>query len=647
MPVERSSAEVRDIQREVSDLGFEALYARNDSFEEQVRALTDYVAYLPADLRRKEPIYSRELKVHIERFKGKLDRSRQIHVEPHSPLKRDETRADDLETSMANWRIRLDPNGWVSDAIRFGQTCKSEVPIWLEWTDWRLPTRRKGESNADYNKRCDDYRREWFGYRLQVDPVRTTAFTDYRRRITMGTRRFKLPMIDLARRYGDYKRGEERSVRDEAELMLQVCREQFEWVRVAEPRTEQEGDVGRKHVEVFSIDDGVNISHHIEAAGSLADKEDWKQLAPYRNPFGRPTLFIVSGIYNAGEPLEHRYEPLAVALIQALWNRDYLRSLLTSQVASKSEHDALQMPPQVAELWAKMGVDFPDVRRGADGSLLLLPGTPTSLTADTQEVIRYLLEAMEAEVSRVAPSGLLVGSEGQRVLEQATASAILKALGEEQEVLKSAELSTAAFERDVLEAIRHMYLHELNGHYKMGSGQKDKADEKVYVRTGGGEAAMIGRPVKPGTDIELLPADLDFPFTLTVTQLDDSQAAVAARGMEAQRRWESQPRTITWLDYLEETGVSNATEYSVKLSADQQAQLLAPRVQAAAQQHFVNYYSAFLGTPPQYLAGLLAGTGQAPQMAPSGPRGRGNGAGFGMKEPYVEASEAEAEGITL
>ena len=122
MPVERSSAEVRDIQREVSDLGFEALYARNDSFEEQVRALTDYVAYLPADLRRKEPIYSRELKVHIERFKGKLDRSRQIHVEPHSPLKRDETRADDLETSMANWRIRLDPNGWGGGAIPFRPT---------------------------------------------------------------------------------------------------------------------------------------------------------------------------------------------------------------------------------------------------------------------------------------------------------------------------------------------------------------------------------------------------------------------------------------------------------------------------------------------------------------------------------------------
>ena len=637
----RSSAEVLDIVGELSDT-FQTIWQRNDGIEAFVSGKWDIAGTLPASLPTKEPMPSFDIKYDIARMKGKLNKPIELHIEPHSSLKRAETKADNLEDIQANWLVRLglSSGGWLWDAIYYGETVKVYVPIWTEWTEYSVPTRRDKEEASDYNARVDAYQREWFGWSLTVDPVRTSAFLEHRRKLTMATREYELPFIDVARRYGDYKRGEERSTQDEHDLMLTVCREQFPWLRAGETQSTASGEAsGLEKAKIKLVDDGVTISHSIEGIDKDGKgRYEQREVDSYDNPLGRPTLFVVSGNYNAGEPLDQRFEPLMLGMIQDYRNRDWHMSLLASHIASAAP-DALNISKNEVAMrfWADATPEEREkmaVQRVA-GSMQLLVGDPVSLsaTADQIVLIQEQLTRINESIQRQRPSS----AETESTMQRATLGSILRADEEEQLGLQSAVDSNTTFIDELLGALTHFASTAINPHYKKGSKSKSDADNPLYGTMTGSERVR-GRQVDRGREVSLLPSDIDFPHTREVKAISVSLSAQSARRAEADARWfrpDNRP-TITWDELQEEHGHTDVTGHNQKLWADTIFQMGVPDTFEKVAKQRVRFIEVFLGAEPGSIGEPLQV--EAPEAQEGGP----SGAPMRTGSPHVDGVSGEA-----
>src|SRR3990167_10164135 len=256
-------------------------------------------------------------------------------------LKRDDTKADSLEELFAYWLIKvgLGPNTWQWDAIYQGQDVKAVVPVWMTWESYQPPLRLKGESDSKYNDRFERYHKEWFGWTLNVAPTRGSAFLEYRRMITLATQTYEIPYVELATRYAGYERGS-KPPDEERALMLKGCPEEFPYVRGGEQIAEGSVNPYSQKLIVRKVDDGVEITHHIEGINADGKGDQWHEVGSYPSMIGRPGLFPVTGSYNGAEGnLTRRYEPLDLALMLAYKNRDRLLSFLASHMASATPED--------------------------------------------------------------------------------------------------------------------------------------------------------------------------------------------------------------------------------------------------------------------------------------------------------------------
>lgn len=677
----RGSPELRDIVRDV-ERPFESgsgvpvgstgattpqlsLWLRNDALEEYVAGLWNPTADLPDTLSFKQPVYSKDARDDIDQVAAKLNRPLELRIQPHSPLTRDETKADQLEAVEANRLIRLGiasgSSLWTS--ILTGLGYKVYVPVWLETEPYVTPAKHPGEKTSDFVARVKRYEQEWFGWRLTVDPVRTSSWLAEGRRITLGVRHRKIPYLDLAEYSDVYQQQRDPEAGSDAdrELRLRVCEQEFPGLRGDSANRYDVTTSNRNEIEVFEVADGASVAHYIASAPKNGVR-DYQEVGVYDVPLGRVPLYVVCGRYEEAAPLELRYQPLRLPLLENLRSRDRVRSLLASYLASSAK-DALITTPEGLQAWADNAETLRKSPVTINGrNYAVVPGQFAASQADAEQIqlAEQLLNDINSQISR--QRGILATDWSQNVIQNAPASTVLHAVEEEQQYLQGALDEITTFVRDVAESTTYMAAFGLNQHYTPGGTSKAQRaamgeraakaarspDVAMTAVMTGAEAGYLrpGRSVDAGKTITLGPEDVDFSYTRSVSTRDESVSATRARASAALQLWD-RADGVKLIDYdklLEECGYSNVAQEKDKIRADQLFQLNVPDVIQQAKDQAAKFIAAFLGTTPDQLP--TTDTQVEPQQQPgaAGSTQAPSGAGYHMEAPTLNSPTGQSQG---
>lgn len=682
----RTSPELRDIVRDV-ERPFEtgsgipagsvgqftpqlSLWLRNDMLEEYVAGLWNPTKDLPDTLSYKQPVYSKDARDDIDQVAAKLNRPLEIRIQPHSPLTRDETKADQLEAVEANRLIRLGiasgSSLWTS--ILTGIGYKVYVPVWLETEAYQEPARVPGEKSSDYVARLKRYEREWFGWKLVIDPVRTSSWLAEGRRLTLAVRHRKIPYLDLAEYSSAYQdqRDPEAGAAADVALRLRICEQEFPLLRADAATRWDASSTNRHEMEVFEVADGATVSHYVKLGNG--ERADFEEVGVYDVPLGRVPLFPVCGRYEEAAPLELRYQPLRLPLLENLRSRDRVRSLLASYLASSAK-DAIVTTPEGLQAWAENAETLRKSPVTINGrAYAIVPGQFAASQAEAEQIqlAEQLLQGLQGEIGR--QRGILATDWSQNVIQNAPASTVLHAVEEEQQYLQGALDELTTFVRDLAESTTYMAAFGLNQHYTPG-GTSKAARAAMGVRAAkaarspdvamtavmtGGETNYLkpGATVEAGKTITLGPEDVDFSFTRTVSTRDESVSATRARASAALQLWDRSDG-VKLIDYdrlLEECGYSNVAQEKEKIRADQLFQLNVPAIVDAARQQARNFIAAFIGTTPDQLPS--PDTQVEPQQSDitlgreqAGSGGKPpSGGGYHMEAPTVNQPTGQSQG---
>lgn len=642
----RSGTEVKQVIDELMAQGFSELYSRHE--ERQAVLYGEHGepgGRLYADLKRlgyktQVALASRVVQFLAGLHVANIDRPLRIHVEPDRPS--DAAKADKLEQIDAYWWHRLDDGGRTTRQILRHLVVSPYAAVWWRWRRFVLPRRVAGETDKAYNERCDRYRHEYDPFFLEVDPPDAVAFLEDQGRPTIAVRRVQKSIIDLVKDYGDYDVED-----DDPELYLRVWEEQFEWVRAGYSVSERQGGwAPASKVTLWECDDGYQITHHVEleSGGRKEYRMEGKAAEGWRNPIGRPTLFLAFGQYSAdaSRPVL-RYQPLILPLLTSRYAQDLMRSTWASRSA-ELVGILEELPPEVSRevaTWdAKARNDFmAEVREVAPNAITRVMGRITELARQV-DPLQDRLYAEEKELEYLFRPPNASSERTLRFMERATASAVLNKQQIDDRIYKEPVAAYVALVKDILEACNKFYKPSPVSYVGNKPGVSDDQGEKAYAVLTGREPAV--QTVQKGTRLEIGPSVFDFPYTLEVTVEQETAASRAAAREEALSQYTAPggPYITSEAMFEKMAGVSNVSEYAIQVEADVNYEMHKETFRRAAQVRAMRALEFEEGVNLSELIALIEQGGQ-----PGLSRGRAAGGGGGtFRPPPVQQVEVSSGG---
>lgn len=571
-----TSESIKDLVNEVEQPFISTVRDRITLIDDIVYGRFDYTDDLSPYLQQKVSVDADTLRAYKEQAKASLMDDLTLSLDLTGTGDRKETALDRIEALEAHDLMRLDPHGYTRDAIRHGQAIGLFFSGWLAMTPYIMPEQGKGEDTAVYQKRVESYRKAWFPFSFSPKHPSTVAFTEYERKITTATLRFRLPIIDLLERYSD----DYEARREDPEKALRIFNEHFGFLRGDEPQSEfGERDLYRKEVEVCAADTGTEICHYVDmqAMGdrilgrSKGDRQyEGLGKTDYPNPFGAVSLILAEGVYNWWQPLAYRREPLLMALIRMEFGRSRVKSHWVSRALSPPVLFE-ELPSNAAGIQINEPLIESRVMTGADGKtpvFVRTAGHLQELERKSQEELDKFFEVTKEDVSLAAPRGLLFDPEG--VNGELPASVVLADIDERNRLTGYAKQSHCNVWMGVLERIQHARKLELNKHRKKGDSAQ-QADWGAAITTSGQEWKVKGRVIERGTPIEVTAQDLDLEYTRIIEPVDNRAATVMARSEQAEKDWAA--GVILYDDRLQAHGIENTSEWKQKKTEEQLYQL--------------------------------------------------------------------------
>lgn len=582
------------------------------------------------------PLYKNKLVVppvtlhhYINERVAALRNDLQLHLEPVGSKKREESAADRMEVAEAHFLLKLDPWGFLREAIHLAQVKDLYWAGLLEAVDFINPEQWSGESDKDYTRRMEQAQAAHFPFRLRDLSLQTLAFTEHERTPTSTVIRYKLPIVDLLERYTEGRR-------ENPEKLEKILRADYGWL-VMDERQPSSGsqDWWGKMVEVVQyLDHGV-ICHYVDCAASqVKDTISYRGLGEteYKNHFGDVPLHLAEGVYYPHEELGYRRAPMLISLINSMHAQSIMLSNWASQAAD-SGWPVEELPPEVARSLIDAEKDPPALSMEYDKATgLPIPmrtygkfsfvANPVDTTSDK------LFSVMQQWESRTSPSSLLFDPDAASRLGSIPSTTVLAQLSENNRMGGWAERSEKNVWNRVLDEIWHYYRTKLNGHRKSGDSKADKDWGVSFTATG--HETVKGKVIKRGEAYDITAQDMDGEYVRTLSTVDNSAASRTARRQEAVER--KAAGSILEREYLELQGVENVTEFVTKFNAEQMFKVEAPVIMTEARTRRLQFIAARDGRNPEELL-MLAGV--QPQFS-EGEGQQETGSMYRMSSPHVD-----------
>ncbi len=559
-----------------------------------------------------------------------------LSLTPQSELERAKTAADRMEVYEANMLLRSDSSGNIRENMHAYQTYGFFYPCWAAFDEYEESDEREGETTEETTARHKRERAMFMPYRLvELNPL-SVYWTepDHTRTPSMAVAKYKLPIVDLLEKYGkSYKVS-----RDNPDAMLKVCNEHFGYLRGDQPGDPwTTRDVFRKSAEVMLVDDGDTICHYADVAGGNQD-ERYKGLGEgeYPNPWGQCSLLLAEGVFNPGQPIAYRREPLLHSTIAIEDQRAMAKSTLLS--------DALSTPRIVFTLPKEVATQYdndnppPDVafsKNDIPGTFVApyVLGDPKLLFDKPNPSEEQLLAILDAEAQRTSPAGLLFQQEG--TLSEIPATVVLKQADEFQRRVEGAQRSETNFWNRWLDMCENADRSTLNSHRKPYEGKREGDWPRIVITVG--KEAVKGKAIGGGEEVTITPQDLDGQYTRTIEPVDTRLSTQIARSQEASRRYQS--GTLLYPDYLEECGIENVSDFTEKKVAEILSQLETPRIVDEYRERAAMFTSVLTGEPVESIMQKSAVT---PEFANQLGGGEMGGGGLMMRPPAANPVGASA-----
>lgn len=463
----------------------------------------------------------------IWQTEGILNTSILYHVPARPDLaarSREQARVDRLELFWA-WRWhRFNRGGELRRQTHSGQAGDPFVPWWLEARAFKLPEPEREEEDEAYEARTKQYREEFDPFTLMVKDYATVSFLpDVHGVPTLAILREDVPYVEVVKRYG--KRKDRKP--------LQICHEEFPYLRGARGEPVDEPSLYNCKAAVKIVDDGVTICHTIDiketkykaASSSRYQMVDGETTKDYPNYFNRTSLFIVTGRYNhSAREMEDRYMPLTKTLKVAQQQLDVARTYKASiTYTPKIPISQITDRDMLADVMAEG--EMPDLDP-QDAALKTAIGQVTALgVVELTPEAQKIEDALTAERDKMSPSPWLTVPD-RTAAAYGTTGGSLAAIETSRQLYDNATESELGQMLAVSKAIEYYYCHS----GAMGGSKKGaESQETIYAPLRGDEPSKQDamRYIQDhGPMVELKPDDFqDDVIEITVTAATDAQKA--------------------------------------------------------------------------------------------------------------------------
>ena len=592
-----SDAEIKDIIQEI-ETPFISGSANARSFRERLSTIEDIVLTRydytkDIDNRlRKISVPAHLLRSYLKQTLGALAGDIGLHLDVVGNKRREETAADRVEVMEAHSLMRLAMESDVIEDLRWRLAVGLAFTGWLEEVVYVQPEQAKDEPTKDYLKRVDQYRAAWFPYSFTSANPLTVAWMEQDRKVTIASKRYQLPLIDLVERYGSAYDVH----RENPDAALRICNEHFGYLRGGDGLSDfTTHDMYTKLVEVCVVDDGATIKHYadLQASGprtvtsTKGDRYQGIAETSYPNHFGAVSLLLASGSYHPDQPMAYRREGLLMDMI----NIQHAQAVLTSHFASMAATPSLivrnidssedDLPPLI---------DAPSVN--ADGQTVIPDsrGQIQQIEPRIEQGADKLFSILQQWEQVSSPRGLTFDPGASA---NAKATVALIDVDERDRLIAPARRSETRMWSALLDMVKHSRQHHLNSHRSPGAPAQE-ADWPYSFTTTGREVKIPGKDIERGKIFSISPQDLDVQFVRTVQIMDNRISTLEARGQRASRRWSE--GTILWDERLREEGVENVTEFNRRKSEEMWYNLLIPERMPIMRQALAEFTALLNGT---------------------------------------------------
>lgn len=599
----RTESEIKAIITDLERGGeFDALKLRGDKFEQQLYATTEYqldlVKGLSAEITHPIPLPSHRPSIEARHAVGLLAQSLQFHVEPSGLRKMDERRADKLEVYFAHQALRLIAP--VADDTARLQGVAPFAGWWLDLNPFELPT-EEGKREA--------YRKAYDPYKLSLVDWRTLRFmVDDTGRATVAARKVQIPLIRIVETYGG---------KSEDKTPLEICRMKFPWLRGGSGRDPDSGTLYSDKAELWVVDDGSSISHAVKVRDTFHQVSDGEDVEDYPNPWGRPSLFLITGSFNVdAQRFEHRFEGLLWEMFGSQYNLDVLLSQATSIALTPPKRGQV-IPEALALSSFDSDKPVPNVEF-KDNTIASLWGPSAEFRSDADVTLKDLINYQVAERNASLLPSVLTNPD-EATLKNSTAAAILYAGESANRLLDAARRSKVRAVRDVFRAIIHHQTAYLNK-----DGQPAEAREATYVRVSGMESVR-GKALtdRKGEELELGPEDFedfDVEMTLEITPVAGTQSQKAA---ELEYKSQLLGLGLATPQDVMEVAFEDVTGQSKKVEIFRRFQLRKPMAEKMGMLHWVEWMRKHAQIDMSWLLMATPEMQGAPGVPPSAVGGMG------------------------
>lgn len=502
----RGDKEIRDLVTEIEQ-PFLGLRKKIERTQAQLYGHESYkndlISALAEEIDTRIAVPSGRPSTVARQIQGIIRSSFSFHVNAAGKLERDERRADKRELYYAHeWATNLNRGGYVlRDTWRY-QTVGPVAGWWLEYDAFALP--------QEEDKR-EQYRKDFAPFKLSVlDPSTFAFLADETGQPTISVRRFKLPYVEIAKRYGDAKKDPN---------PLTILNEQFGWLRGGQGYDPDGSDIHRKTAEVCVVDDGVTICHYIEA---LSDSVRFHQVGvngepkDFPNPWGSNSLRLIFGVYNAdAKELEDKYRGLLDEVLREQRNLDVLDSHIASIILTPTKH-AQVLPEQIAHEIILSDKAMPKVQYDQTGWTSLV-GDHVDIGTEIPQSVMDLRTTRAMDRDAALPSPFLTNPD-ESTVKEGTAAAQLNAHETSNRTFDEARESVIAGMVWVCTSIDH---------FVKGGGMPNKgavSPEVLHFTVVGSEPSKKYAGARKGEELEFGPEDIDDRDVLEITQVATTES---------------------------------------------------------------------------------------------------------------------------
>ena len=449
----------------------------------------------------------------------------------------------------------------------------------------------------------------------------------------------EIPLVDFLERYsGDYE-----ARRENPEKMRKIASEHFGYLMVDEPRAiDMGGELWSKRIKVCVVADAEKIRHYVDMSsikGYSGTKYQEAGDCEFDNPFGQVPLVLAEGVYNPGEEVAWRREPILMPNINAEDKKAQIQTHWASQ-SFTPPWPAYEMPAEVAALPES---ERPQIKLQIDPDTGLpipvaFPGPFIAMNNELDKLEDKLYGITDVEANQTSPLYLLNSGES-RVQDPVTYAVMQRE--EFDSRLASAHRSMGALQGRVADMINYSLRNRLNSHRSKGEAKSD-SDYNLSFKTTGNEK-VLDKVVERGQEFEITPQDLDVEFTRQIKAID-TRVSTQMQNINL-ANLKRAGGAITQDDYLTMCGIENITKFKEDWNTEQYFNFLKPKHESLVDQQFAQFLSLRDGQPIEAVLSVITGIHSpvTPGMGGQQSGANGNGAkpgGTQVLPPPRDASES-------